>query len=259
MKAMYPVCLLAAAFLALNVPACASKMDSRIESSAKQSHLFKTFLKSDDIKVTSLEGVVILTGSVSEDSHKSLAGDTVSNIKGVKSVDNRLVVTGAPTANSDAWLSDKLKISLLFHRSVSVGKADVEVKDGTVTLRGQAISEEQKELTTQCAQGIEGVKEVRNEMTVAPTFEPIPAIPAEKIDDASITAQVKMVLLLHRSTSVLEILVATKKGVVTLDGKAENEIEKEMVTKLVNDINGVKRVKNRMIIVHPDPAYRVRP
>ena len=44
---------------------------------------------------------------------------------------------------------------------------------------------------------------------------------AEKIDDASITAQVKMALLLHRSTSALQTTVKTKRGVVTLGGKAK--------------------------------------
>jgi len=36
--------------------------------------------------------------------------------------------------------------------------------------------------------------------------------------------------------------------VVTLRGKAKNAAEKDLVTKLVNDINGVKSVNNRMTI-----------
>jgi hyperosmotically inducible protein len=70
----------------------------------------------------------------------------------------------------------------------------------------------------------------------------------DKIDDASITALVKLTLLNHRSTSVLHTTVATKRGVVTVGGKARNAAEKDLVTKLVNDINGVKGVKNRMTI-----------
>ena len=69
-----------------------------------------------------------------------------------------------------------------------------------------------------------------------------------KIDDASITAQVKMTLLFHRSTSALNTKVETNDGVVTMHGKASNAAEKELVTKLVNDINGVKSVNNRMTI-----------
>jgi hyperosmotically inducible periplasmic protein len=41
---------------------------------------------------------------------------------------------------------------------------------------------------------------------------------------------------------------ATKKGVVTLGGKAKNASEKDLATKLVNDVQGVKSVKNLMNI-----------
>ena len=128
--------------------------------------------KDDDIKIQSKDGAVTLTGIVSEDSHKSLAQETVAGLPGVKSVDNRLEVKGAPpTANSDAWLRDKVKITLLFHRSVSAVKTEVDVKDGIVTLRGDAASQAQKELTTEYAKDVEGVKDVNNEMTVIKDLE----------------------------------------------------------------------------------------
>jgi osmotically-inducible protein OsmY len=55
-------------------------------------------------------------------------------------------------------------------------------------------------------------------------------------------------LLYHRSTSAVSTKVETNEGVVTLNGKAKNAAEKELVTKLVNDINGVRSVNNRMAI-----------
>ena len=97
-------------------------MDDLIESSAKKSYVFKTYLKDDDIKIQSRDGAVTLTGTVSEESHKSLAQDTVAGLPGVKTVDNRLEVKGErPAENSDAWLITKVKTTLLFHRSVSAG------------------------------------------------------------------------------------------------------------------------------------------
>ncbi len=115
------------------------KWTDRIESSAKQSYVFKTYLKGDDIKIQSKDGAVTLTGIVSEESHKSLAQETVAGLPGVKSVDNRLEVKGdRPAKNSDAWLMTKVKTTLLFHRSVSACTTEVNVKDGIVTLRGEA-------------------------------------------------------------------------------------------------------------------------
>ena len=70
----------------------------------------------------------------------------------------------------------------------------------------------------------------------------------EAIDDASITAEVKGSLLAHRSTSALNTKVTTLDGVVTLGGNAKNAAEKDLVTKLVTDISGVKSVVNNMAI-----------
>ena len=136
---------------------------------------------------------------------------------GVKSVDNRLEIKGAsPTANSDAWIRDKVKTTLLFHRSVSADTTTVNVKDGIVTLQGDALSGAQKDLTAEYARDIEGVKGVHNEMTVAKTANKTQTV-GEKIDDASITAQVKMTLLYHRSTSGLNTSVTTKQECGNID------------------------------------------
>jgi osmotically-inducible protein OsmY len=247
----YSLALLAAAstLLVTSPSARASETDARIESSAKQSYVFKTYLKDDSIKTESKNGAVTLTGTVAEGSHKTLAQDTVENLPGVKSVDNQLKVKGENHAeHSDGWIGTKVKTTLLFHRNVRGTKTDVDVKDGIVTLGGEASNLAQKELTTEYAKDVEGVKEVKNEMTIARTPGERDQTPGEKIDDASITAQVKSSLTSHRSTSALKTKVETTDGVVTVSGIAKNAAEKSLVTKLVTDINGVARVVNNMTI-----------
>jgi hyperosmotically inducible protein len=154
----------------------------------------------------------------------------------------------SPAEHSDTWISLKVKSALLFHRNVRATKTDVNVKDGIVTMSGEASSMAQKELTTEYAKDVDNVKSVNNEMTIAKTpAEPSETV-GEKIDDASITAQVKASLLSHRSTSALKTKVETTDGVVTLRGIAKNDAEKSLVTKLVTDINGVTSVINNMTI-----------
>ncbi len=251
MKAMYrgAFTVAVAVLLLIVVPLHASKTDDRIVSSARNSYVFQVYLKGDDIKIESKNGAVTLTGVVSEEFHKSLAKETVAALPGVLSVDNRLEIKAAPpTANSDAWLEEKVKATLSFHRSVSADNTEIDVKDGIVTLRGHATSQAQKELTTEYAKDIDGVKDVKNEMTVSEHAQKTHRTVIEKIDDTSITAQVKMALWLHRSTSVVNTTVETNHGVVTVSGKAKNVAEKDLVTKLAGDIKGVKSVKNRMTI-----------
>jgi osmotically-inducible protein OsmY len=248
-KAKYSISLLVAAvvLLALSMPVHASKMDDSIVSSAKKSYVFKNYLKNDDIKIQSKDGAVTLTGTVSEESHKTLAQETVAGLTGVKSVDNKLAVKGeSPAANSDAWIMMKVKTALLFHRSVSAGTT-VDVKNGIVTLKGNAASQAEKDLTTEYAKDVDGVKDVKNEMVVSKTTKKAEST-GGKIDDASITGLVKMTLLYHRSTSALNTSVTTKNGVVTLTGKAKNAAEKDLAAKYANDVNGVKSVNNRMTI-----------
>ena len=99
-KTVYTLALIVAAavLFVTSIPLHASKTDNRIESSAKNSYVFKTYLKNDAIKIQSKDGVVTLTGTVSEESHKSMAEETVESLPGVKSVNNQLSVTGSPAS-----------------------------------------------------------------------------------------------------------------------------------------------------------------
>ena len=251
MNIKYPLTLMFAATMLLG--ACTqmrgSDTDSRVEATARKTYVFRTYLEDDNIGIEARNGIVTLTGTVAEESHKALAQDTVEGLPGVKSVDNRLEVTGEKAeANSDGWISTKIKTSLWFHRSVS-SETDVVVKDGVATLSGAASSQAQKDLTTEYAKDVEGVKSVNNEMTVAQD-EPAQDVETlgELIDDASITAQVKLALASHRSTSALRTKTETRDGVVTLTGEAANQAEKDLVSKLARDINGVKSVNNNMTL-----------
>lgn len=230
------------------VTSYSSELDDAIELSAKNSYTFKTYLKDDAIKVESEDGVVTLTGAVADAYHKLLATDTVSNLPGVKSVDDRLEIAGkAPAEYSDEWLSMKVKAVLLFHFNLNPF-TKVYVNEGIVTLQGEADSQAQKELTAEYIEDVEGVRGVKNEMRVAGAAQKPAGTLSEKIDDASITAQVKLALLAHRSTGAFKTHVRTEKGVVTLTGNAKTGAEKELVTKLVSDIKGVKKVVNDMTV-----------
>ena len=237
------------ALLFVSTPMYASEIDNRIESAARNSYIFKNYLKDDAIRVSSKDGAVTLTGTVAQESHSALVRDTVQNLPGVKSVDNQLQLKEVRLSeNSDSWLGVRIKTALLYHRNVNAFETQIDVKDGMVTLRGKADSLAQKDLTTEYAKDIEGVKGVNNEMVVVETPKKPSETMGEKIDDASITAQIKMTLLFHRSTSALSTKVETNEGIVTLSGKAKNSAERELVAKLVSDIQGVKSVMNNIAV-----------
>ena len=122
MKMIFPstLAVVAGTILMTSASARASDTDSRIESSAADSYVFKTYLKDDSIKTVSKDGVVTLTGTVADESQKTMAENTVASLPGVTSVDNQLQINGKqPAEHSDSWITMKVKTALLFHRNVS--------------------------------------------------------------------------------------------------------------------------------------------
>lgn len=225
----------------------ATEQDARIVAAAHQSYVFKTHLKQDKIQVTSRSGRVTLTGTVQSQDHRTLAEDTVAGLPGVKEVLNQLQVIEDPGLDTaDGKLRTKVQVALFFHRNLSAAKTVVAAKDGIITLKGEADSEAQKALTTEYVKDIDGVSQVINEMTVAkPPRKPEREL-KRKIDDASLTAQLKAALLFNRGTSALHTKVVTKGGVVTLSGKARTPAERELCSKIAHNLQGVHAVRNQM-------------
>ena len=142
MKGFYATAFLPVAFALLmnTVPACANPTDDIIESAAKESYVFKNYLHNDSIMIESNDGVVTLTGLVSEEPHKALAQEIVESIVGVKSVDNQLEVKSEISDSSDALI--------MYHRSTSALRTKVGTRDGVVTLSGTAQNASARELAT---------------------------------------------------------------------------------------------------------------
>jgi osmotically-inducible protein OsmY len=240
-------------------------MDDQIVSAFCESYTFKTYLVHHAINTICQGGVVTLTGQVSQESDKYLAQETVASLPGVKGLDNRLTVSREGAEKSDASLKAKVIRLLALHGQGTGGSTQVDSKDGVITLSGVAASEAQMELVSQYAADTQGVLGITNLMTVAQA----PAIPfapvREPIDDASVTAQVRLTFLSHRSTATVHARVDTKDGVVTLSGLARSADEKTLAARVATDLNGVQGVVNNMIIaaaagtgVRPRPVLNLR-
>jgi hyperosmotically inducible protein len=187
-----------------------SATDNKIEEAAKASYNYRTVLE-DHVKVKCSDGVVTLSGTVQDKDERNLAADTVENLPGVVAVKNEIKVEPAYPEKSDGWMAIKIRSRLLVKGNVSAANTKVEVKDGKVTLSGTADNAAQKELTEVYAKDIDGVKTVQNDIVITGK-----QTIGEKIDDASITSQVKYALLTHKATSALKTKVVTsdRKSVV---------------------------------------------
>jgi hyperosmotically inducible protein len=221
-----------------------SATDRKIEDAAKASYNYQTVLD-NHVKVKAQDGVVTLTGTVQDKDERNLAVDTVENLPGVLSVKNEIKVEPTHPEKSDSWVALKIRSSLLVKANVSAASTKVVVNDGNVVLSGTADNIAQRDLTAVYAKEIEGVKSVQNEITVK---DAVPSTMSEKIDDASITSQVKYALLSHKATSAIKTKVTTNDGAIVITGEAASAAEKSLVTKLASDVRGVKSVNNSMTV-----------
>ncbi|MBF0362389.1 MAG: BON domain-containing protein [Oligoflexia bacterium] len=231
-----------------------SKKDAQIETATKNSFVFQNYLRDEIVNINSKDGVVTLSGTVSGEIQKYLAKQTVEEIGGVRRVEDYLKIknenTGT-TANHNFMLRENVKNVLLFHHNINTDDikiTDVIINDGIVTINGSVSNHAQKELIGEYIKDVEGVKNINNNIVVLKKDVSNVDSLRGKIDDASITAQVKAALLFHRSTSAIETKVKTIGGIVTVSGKAKNIAERDLVTKLVKDIKGVTSTKNHMTI-----------
>jgi hyperosmotically inducible periplasmic protein len=259
----------------------ANDQDDLIEKAFKDSHIYKTELKRTDLDVDAKDGVVTLKGRVDNEDQRRLAEDTLRGLPGVVRVDNQVQVANEPKEASDDWIALKVRGALLFHRNVSATDTTVKVNDGVVTLTGTARTEAEKALAGEYASDIKGVKRVENQIRVVSDadaqrvdnrtdanrnaadrrelnertdrgtvrnsdIDENRRTLGDKIDDASITAQVKSALAVRKSTSALRTEVTTRDGIVTITGEAKNSAEKDLVSKIAENIDGVRSVRNEM-------------
>lgn len=71
-----------------------------------------------------------------------------------------------PTALNDAWLTAKTKIALFTDARVMGREINVESAQGLVMIRGNVGSDETKKRVEGIANGIDGVKSVKNDLQV---------------------------------------------------------------------------------------------
>lgn len=147
----------------------------------------------------------------------------------------------------DTNITTKVKMALLIHRSTATFRTEVITTDGVVSLTGNVKNNAEKELITKLVEDVHGVKSVKNNITVVKSDSNSTAL-GEKLEDSLITSKVKMVLVLNRSTGALRTSVSTTDSVVTVSGVAKNSAEKELVSKVVEDVDGVKSVVNTMTV-----------
>lgn len=124
----------------------------------------------DEINVESYKGVVQLNGFVDNAKEKAQAESVAKAVSGVKGVENNLMIkqAGQTTGGAidDSTVTAKVKTALTESKETKAHDIKVETRGGVVQLSGFVSSETQKSAATKVAQSVEGVKAVKNSISV---------------------------------------------------------------------------------------------
>lgn len=152
----------------------------------------------------------------------------------------------------DAWREGKLESAYMFNRHLNNFAIDVEVEGSTAKLTGKVESPVDKELAEQLALSIDGISDVNNELAIVPSKEARARDDDQerdftaKVEDATLTAEVKLKLLANTQTAGTSINVDTMNKSVTLTGEVNSSAEKDLAELIANNVDGVKGVNNRL-------------
>lgn len=151
---------------------------------------------------------------------------------------------------SDLWLESKLVTTYALNEHLNPFDIGVDVVDGKAIITGVVDNEAEKDLAEELAKGIEGIREVENNLLIKPGTEGKEERGQfmRMVSDATITARVKSRLLWNENTHGLNINVNTKNGYVTLDGSVDSEVEADLAEQIARNTKGVKRVESRLTV-----------
>jgi len=146
----------------------------------------------------------------------------------------------AKTMVTDSWVTSKTKISLFADERVKGTQVSVDTAKGVVHLRGKVDSAEAKSAASDIAQGVEGVKSVKNDLqVVTPT-----ARQAVDANDKDIAKAVET--RLSKDSQLKKVDVRTDAGVVTLTGQVATIDASAKASEMARGVAGVKSVKNEL-------------
>ena len=149
--------------------------DATITAEVKSKLMWSKHVDSSDTNVDTNMGKVTLRGAADSADAKASAGRLALNTRGVRSVDNQLVIKGAPATVTDktksaakeaghdiadGWITTKVKSTFMYSSNVDGSDIEVNTKDGVVTLSGKVDSGAERALAIEFANNVRGVKSV---------------------------------------------------------------------------------------------------
>jgi hyperosmotically inducible periplasmic protein len=241
--------LLAAGVLSAGLAAqttSASRYDASIQAQAAQRLAAEQDFR--NLHATANEGVITLTGDVDLYRQKLDAAKRVRKVDHAQGVRNLITVAGetVPDAQLTAQLDRKLYYDRIGYDNL-FNYFTASVKEGVVTLEGEARTSFDRESAVSLVNNTPGVKDVVNEVKVSPVsgFDDAIRIRAARAIYGN------AVLSRYAIDPALPIRIVVNNGNVSLYGTVDSKAAKEIAGVQANTVPGVFSVQNNLQVVKP--------
>jgi osmotically-inducible protein OsmY len=225
----------------------AQRSDTDIRYAVRRRILNSDVLQSEGISVMCVNAKVTLTGIVDSYAEKEEAGLLASQVRGVKEVENNIVIQWM-TERSDSEIRQDAISTLQRDVYLTGLPITVTVKGGIVTLQGSVGSAFQKDRAAGDVRWIANVNGVSNELEVKPLEERQVREDVPSPSDAQVLKAVREDLAQDIRLSAANIRVQVTSGVVTLDGTVASAYERRVAEQDAYDVVGVGWVNNNLAV-----------
>ena len=200
--------------------------------------------KFKNVKVSTQDGIVTLSGTVDVYSDKEDADNRAHHRKNVKGVQNLIQVDG-PTVD-DTTLRNKLAEKLAYDRvgygTTAFNALTIAVHNGVVELGGMAYGPTDKDSAVSLVSNYPGVKDVIDNIEVAPV---------SPMDDRIRLAEARAIygfptLNKYAIDPAKPIRITVVNGNVTLSGVVDSQADKDAAGIRANGVTGVFKVVNNL-------------
>ena len=255
--------------------------DSAITAKVKAAIIDDPLLKATEIKVTTENGAVRLSGTLDSQEKINRAIEVAKNQENVKSVQNNLTLGVSEQSASeqagqkldkagesigqyidDSVITVKVKAAIINDPLLKASEIKVTTENGTVWLSGTLDSQEKINRAIEVAKNQENVKSVQNNLTLGVSEQSASEQAGQKldkagesigqyIDDSVITANVKAAIIDDPLLKATEIKVTTDNGLVRLSGVLDSQEKINKALEVAKNQENVKSVQNALALGVP--------
>lgn len=199
---------------------------------------FQPDIDAANIGVAVDNGVVTLTGHVTNYAQKISAERAVKAVKGVRALAEEIQVRldkGAGTA--DDTIANRALNIIDWSSDLPAGAVKVIVENGWVSLEGQVDWQYQKEIVERAVRKLSGVVGVDNRLTLRP-----------RVDVVDIQQRIEEALKRNAEVDAKGIHIKVEGDVVKLEGKVHLWRERQIAERAAWSVPGVNKVEDHLLI-----------